>query len=289
MGDDVKKEEEFLDGPVFKADDKPKKPDYEFKGGEWVELFKTCFFAIFIALLVRIFLFEPFNIPSGSMKPTLLVGDYLFVTKYSYGYSMHSVPFSPIPFEGRIYGKKPQRGDVAVFKLPSDMKTDYIKRVIGLPGDTVQVIGRRLYINGERVKREKIDQEIEEKQITPYFSRRVTTTRYKETLPNGVSHYIYEEGDNGPLDNTVLYKVPAGHYFMMGDNRDNSQDSRVTRHVGPVPYDNFVGRAERIFFSLDADTRIWEIWKWPFALRYGRLFDSLRVKPEADLKTETVQ
>ena len=271
MSDNKEKE---IDGPVFNGDEQIVE-EPRFRGGEWEELSKTLFMAILIAVVIRTLVFEPFNIPSGSMKPNLLVGDFLFVTKYSYGYSMHSVPFSPVPFEGRIYGQSPERGDVAVFKLPTNTRTDYIKRVVGLPGDTVQMIGGRLYINGTRVPREKIAEEEKTRHYNAFVSGQVTQTTYRETLPNGVSYLIYEESDMAPLDNTPLYTVPKDHFFMMGDNRDNSQDSRVSYLVGPVPYKNFVGRAERIFFSLDQSARIWELWKWPFAIRYERLFGKI--------------
>ena len=216
--------------------------------GGFLETVKVIAQALLIALVVRTFLFQPFNIPSGSLIPTLLVGDYLFVSKYTYGYSRHSFPFSAVPLPGRIMGSAPKRGDIAVFKLPKDGQTDYIKRVIGLPGDRIQMIDGRLYINGTMVKREP---------TTPYattdaYGRPVTVPAYIETLPNGVSHEVIErEGDRGYWDNTFEYTVPADHYFMMGDNRDNSTDSRDLNSVGYVPYENFVGRAEIIFFSVD--------------------------------------
>jgi signal peptidase I len=206
----------------------------------WGEAIRTIFYAIIIALLVRTFAFEPFNIPSGSMIPTLLVGDYLFVSKYSYGYSRYSLPWSLPLFEGRILAHQPERGDVAVFKLPTDNETDYIKRLIGLPGDQIQVKGGILYINGEPVKREKVAV----RHSRGFGGRQTTTTEYIETLPNGRRHLIWEDSDQAPLDNTQIYVVPEGHYFAMGDNRDNSQDSRVLSQVGYVPFENLVGRAE---------------------------------------------
>lgn len=235
---------------------------------EWMELLSTAFWAIMVALVIRTFLFEPFNIPSGSMKPNLLVGDYLFVSKYSYGYSRYSLPFGlPLIPGERVMRHNPVQGDVAVFKLPSDTRTDYIKRVIGMPGDRIQMRGGRLYINGNRVPREAMGVVMDERGD----GSQVRMNVYKETLPDGVTHTIYEESDNGPLDNTAEYLVPADHYFMMGDNRDNSQDSRVTELVGPVPMRNFVGRAERIFFSTNGRAHFWEVWKWPVTVRYGRL------------------
>jgi len=234
---------------------------------EWMELFSTAFWAIAIALVIRTFLFEPFNIPSGSMKPNLMIGDYLFVSKYSYGYSRYSLPFGLPLIPGRILESDPERGDIAVFKLPTNTSTDYIKRVIGLPGDTIQMKNGRLYINGAMVKREYLDVTLDREND----GSDMKMTIYTETLPGGVEHIIYEEGDNGPLDDTGLYVVPEGHYFMMGDNRDNSQDSRVSEMVGYVPLENFVGRAERLFFSTNGNARLWEFWRWPTTVRYGRL------------------
>ncbi len=236
------------------------------------DLLKTAFFALLLALVIRTFLFEPFNIPSGSMVPNLLVGDYLFVSKYSYGYSKHSFPLSLGGFEGRIASDNlPQRGDVAVFKLPLNTSIDYIKRVIGLPGDTLQVINGHLYINKKSVPREMIGF----KEYKDDFGRTFEAVEYTETLPNDVIHLIQELGDNHPLDNTEEFTIPAGHYFMMGDNRDNSQDSRVMDHVGFVPLENFVGHARFIFFSTKGTARIYEIWKWPFTIRYDRLFQKI--------------
>lgn len=237
------------------------------------ETAKTILIAIILALLVRTFLFEPFNIPSTSMVPNLLVGDYLFISKYSYGYSQYSLPFGVAQFEGRFMEEKPKQGDIVVFKLPSNTNIDYVKRLIGMPGDKIQMINGRLYINDEIVPREELgmaDYKNENNQT-------VKVTKYMETLPNGVKHVIYEKSDTGPLDNTDQFVVPANHYFMMGDNRDNSQDSRVTNLVGYVPFYNFEGRAELIFFSTNGKARLWEFWKWPWTIRYDRLFESLKV------------
>ena len=229
--------------------------------------------ALVIAVVIRTFMFQPFNIPSGSLIPTLLVGDYLFVSKYSYGYSKHSFPFSAAPIDGRIWEGKPEAGQIAVFKLPKDNETDYIKRVIGVPGDKIRMIEGRLHINGVPIKKE-LDGTLEQRDP---FGRVVRVPRFKETLPNGVSYHVIEiEGDRGILDNTVTFEVPAGHYFMMGDNRDNSTDSRDLSSVGYVPIENFVGKAQMIFFSLEEDARPWELWKWPESVRWGRIFQKVR-------------
>ena len=231
-----------------------------------LETIRTVVYAVLIALVIRTFAYEPFNIPSGSMIPTLLIGDYLFVSKLSYGYSDHSLPFSLPLISGRIFFSEPARGDVVVFKLPSDNKTDYIKRLIGLPGDTIQVIGGILYINGEAVKRRKVEDFVT-RDRQGNLNR---IPRYLETLSNGQSHYILEESDRGANDNTPVYTVPEDHYFAMGDNRDNSSDSRA---IGFVPMNNLVGRAEFLFFSIEGSA--WQVWRWPWAVRFGRLFNGI--------------
>jgi len=225
---------------------------------------KTLIYAVLIAMVFRTVLIEPFSIPSGSMKPTLLEGDYLFVTKYSYGYSRFSMPFSPPLWDGRIFYNPPKRGDVVVFRLPSDNKTDYIKRIIGLPGDRIQVVGGILQINGEPVSRA---------QPTPWIEDMHRYDRYIETLPGGRKHSILERGDNEAGDNTRVYVVPPNHFFAMGDNRDNSADSRFD--VGPVPAENLIGRAEFVFFSHDGSASWWQVWKWPGAIRWTRIFLSI--------------
>jgi signal peptidase I len=235
------------------------------KKDSWLEVVKTIVYALLIAGIIRSFLFQPFNIPSGSMEATLLVGDYLFVSKSTYGYSRYSFPFGLIPFEGRFFVlSEPERGDIVVFKFPPDNSTDYIKRLIGLPGDRIQMKEGVLYINDSAVPKERIEDYVESN-----GDEVSEIPRYRETLPNGVSYEVLDRMPDGNLDNTQVYIVPEGHYFMMGDNRDNSADSRVD--VGYVPFQNFVGKAQIIFFSTNGTARIWEVWKWPFAIRYDRM------------------
>ena len=237
------------------------------KSGGFIETISVIVQALVLALIIRSVLIQPFSIPSGSMRPTLLEGDYLFVTKWSYGYSRHSLPFSPNIFSGRIWASEPERGDVAVFKFPPNPSVDYIKRVIGLPGDRVQMKSGTLFINGEAVKSEKIGQ-IDNPDITDMSG---PVDVYRETLPNGVSYDTLDITPNGISDNTREFIVPPGHYFMMGDNRDNSNDSRL--EVGFVPFENFVGKANIIFFSIAGGASPLEIWRWPSEMRPDRLFD----------------
>src|SRR5437763_9320888 len=242
------------------------------KEGGIAETGRVIFHALIIALVIRTVLFQPFNIPSGSMEATLLIGDYLFVSKYSYGYSHYSLPASPPIFSGRIFGSEPERGDVVVFRLPRDDSTDYIKRVIGLPGDRIQMVDGVLNINGQPIRRERADDYVGTED-GPGIKR---IKRWKETLPNGVVYYTLDLVDNSFYDNTPVYTVPADHYFMMGDNRDNSTDSRVLSQVGYVPVDNIVGRAEIIFFSVGDGEAAWKVWRWPWVVRWDRLFTIVR-------------
>jgi signal peptidase I len=240
--------------------------------------------ALLLALIVRVLFFQPFNIPSGSMKPTLLVGDYIFVSKLSYGYSRYSFPFGLVPFSGRVFASDPARGDVIVFKLPRDNSTDYIKRLIGMPGDEIQMKVGVLHINGQPVPKTYVDDV-----VMPECGERASScreTRYRrstETLPNGVKHTTFAMTSGGPMNNTEIYKVPPGHYFMMGDNRDNSTDSRVSMDrngVGFVPQDNLVGRASLIFFSNTGDENtslsVLKPWTWPMGVRLRRFFTFVR-------------
>jgi signal peptidase I len=231
--------------------------------------------ALIIAFAVRAFFYQPFNIPSGSMKSTLLVGDYLFVSKLAYGYSRYSFPGGIIPFDGRIFATEPKRGDVAVFKLPRDNSTDYVKRVIGLPGDEILVRDGIVVVNGEALPQKPAGAYVgPEEEVKP---------RYEETLPIGVKHYVLHWQHETELDNVGPFKVPAGHYFMMGDNRDDSIDSRVqsSRYgVGYVPYENLIGRAEILFFSMAVDDPraflLTSPWTWPFDVRWSRMLSKVK-------------
>ena len=246
------------------------------KSASW-EFVTTIIIAVVLALSFRSVAYEPFNIPSESMLPTLLVGDYLLVSKFSYGYSKHSFPLSAGPFSGRIFESPAERGDVAVFKYPGDNKTDYIKRIVGVPGDEIQVKAGALYINGKAVERERVEDFV-------HPDRDVVYRQYRETLPNGVSYMTLDCGPNetvrrpnsaciGSLDNTRPVRVSDGFYFAMGDNRDGSSDGRV---FGLVPAENLVGRADVLFFSTCGqlcDAPLWKPWNWFGAMRYDRFFD----------------
>jgi signal peptidase I len=238
------------------------------------EIVKTIAIALFVALVLRIFLFQPFTIPSASMEPTLLEGDYIIVSKYAYGYSRHSAPFSPPVFDGRVFARAPNRGDIVVFKLPRDGRTDYIKRVVGLPGDRIQVREGVLYINGRQVRRVGAGTG----QIQSPFGFERPVDRFRETLPNGKSYMTYDLGPDGEVDNTGVYTVPAGHYFMMGDSRDNSVDSRYPPDfgVGFVPAENLVGKAEMIVFSWNPEASLFQPWTWFTEVRPSRFFTPLK-------------
>ena len=241
---------------------------------EFVEIIKTVIYALLIAFVIRVLLFQPFTIPSGSMEPTLFQGDYIIVSKFAYGYSRHSLPLSPPLFKGRIGTLKPHRGDVVVFKLPRDNHTDYIKRLIGLPGDRVQVKAGVVWLNGKALPRETLSPTTE---MTPFgFSHPVQ--RYRETLPGGRSYITYAYGSDSDVDNTGVYVVPAGHYFMMGDNRDNSQDSRFPEAVGVgyVPFENLVGKADIILLSWNDKATIFKPWTWFVDARPSRFFNLLK-------------
>ena len=242
----------------------------EDKKDGWGETIKTIIYAVLIAVVIRSFLFEPFRIPSGSMYPTLEVGDYLFVSKYTYGYSRYSFPAGIIPFKGRIWESMPQRGDIVVFKFPVDNKTDFIKRVIGLPGDTIEVRRGRLYINDKIVERESVGKYT----VDEFVIRPENYTEYTETLPEGFKHNILEVSDYEPqVDNTTKVTVPEGHIFVMGDNRDRSDDSRVS--VGFVPVENLVGKARFLFFSHNDKGAWYKPWTWPKMIRWSKIFDTL--------------
>ncbi len=258
------------DAPVVDRQDdtKPKSA-----ASETVEIVKTVFYALLIAVVLRVLFFQPFTIPSASMEPNLYEGDYIVVSKWSYGYSKHSIPFSPGVFDGRILGSGPQRGDVVVFKLPSDNRTDYIKRVIGVPGDRVQMISNTLHINGRPVD----SQVVRSAEVVDAFGSRAAIVA-RETLPNGRSYDTQDYGPGLALDETPVYEVPNGYYFMMGDNRDNSIDSRVAMSaggVGLVPEENLVGKAQIVLFSWTPGASLFNPVTWFANLRPSRFFNRL--------------
>lgn len=241
-----------------------------------VEFLKTFVYAVLLALCIRSVAVEPFNIPSGSMLPNLLIGDYLFVSKYSYGYSRFSFPLGIVPIENRwwVNGQPgtPTQGTVVVFRLPTDTSVDYIKRIVGMPGDRIQMIGGRLYINGEKVLREATGETFAAEGA---MGEQQVLKVYIETLPNGVKHQIIELSDEEPLDNTPVYEVPAGHYFLMGDNRDNSADSRVLQQVGYVPEANILGPARWRFFSINESFKLINPLTWLDGVRWQRLIGKI--------------
>jgi signal peptidase I len=242
---------------------------------ETIEIVKTIVYALLIALVLRVIFFQPFTIPSASMEPNLYEGDYVIVSKYSYGYSKHSIPFSPPLFHGRILSHGPARGDIVVFKLPLDNRTDYIKRVIGLPGDRVQMRAGLLYLNDKLVEREPLSPVRTD--VGYGLIREVA--RYQERLATGRTFTTQDMGTDGELDNTDVFVIPEGHYFMMGDNRDNSSDSRVppaAQGVGMVPAENLVGKAEIILLSWKPEATIFKPWTWVLDARPSRFFKILK-------------
>ncbi|AJA62362.1 MULTISPECIES: signal peptidase I [Bradyrhizobium] len=213
--------------------------------------------------LFRFFLYQPFNIPSGSMAPTLMVGDYVFAAKYAYGYGRYSFPFAPSLISGRVFAAEPEHGDVVVFRTPRDTSVDYVKRVVGLPGDRIQMRQGQLFLNDRPVTRVALANGLAGTACG--LDGSVKVKRWRETLPNGNSYITYDCVENGYYDNTNVYTVPPGHFFVLGDNRDNSSDSRVMANIGFVPMDNLVGRVTRIFWSLDEDgephmERLGKVW-----------------------------
>ncbi|MBL8769877.1 MAG: signal peptidase I [Phenylobacterium sp.] len=241
---------------------------------EFVEIVKTIVYALLIALFLRILFFQPFTIPSASMEPNLYEGDYIIVSKFSYGYSRHSIPFSPPLFEGRIMDQPAKRGDIAVFKLPSDGRTDYVKRIIGVAGDRVQMRNGLLYVNDQLVQRDALSPARTE---TPNGA--VDVPRYQETLADGRRFVTQDFGTDGQLDNTEAFVVPEGYYFAMGDNRDNSLDSRVPSGfggVGFVPAENLVGKAQIILLSWKPEASIFKPWTWILDARPSRFFKILK-------------
>ncbi len=243
------------------------------------EVVQTVVVVVSIVFVVRTFIFQPFRIPSGSMEDTLLVGDYIIVSKYPYGYSNYSIPFSPNIFSGRVLGSDPARGDVVVFAYPADPSVDYIKRIVGLPGDHIHMAGGVLYVNGAPAQQKRIEDYVE---TLPDGSAH-PVPRYRETFADGRAHEILDRIPNNLFDDTSEIIIPPGHYFMMGDNRDNSNDSRVPNSgVGFVPAKNIVGRAEFVLSSWSCSNdwecaaRLGEVWTWPWTLRVDRIFRAIK-------------
>ena len=237
----------------------------------FIDNIKTLFYALIIAVIIRSLFLQPFYIPSSSMEPNLLIGDRLFVTKYSYGYSKHSFPFSPPIFDGRIFEKKPLRGDVVVFKTPADNRTDYIKRIIGLPGDKIRFIDSNLYLNNSEILKSKTSST----ESVYCGSNKIDIFTFEEKLPNGKKYNaVYLK--NFPYQNSDVFEVPENHYFFLGDNRDCSKDSRFLSSVGYVHKDNLVGKAQFIFFSSDRSIgSIFYFWKWNKSIRMDRFFKKI--------------
>jgi len=258
--------------PVYARGKKGRKKGKSGGGNETLEIVKTIFFALLIAFVLRVLLFQPFTIPSASMEPNLMEGDYIVVSKWSYGYSKHAIPFSPPVFEGRVFGREPARGDIVVFKLPRDNRTDYIKRLVGLPGDRVQMVNNVLHINDQPVRNVVVTGA----DVENMYGMPVITAR--ETLPGGRTFTIQDYGPGNQADDTPVFQVPEGHYFMMGDNRDNSVDSRYgvsENGVGLVPAENLIGKAEIILFSWTPGASLWNPVSWFRNVRPSRFFTVL--------------
>ena len=237
-----------------------------------IENIKTIIYALIIALIIRSFFFQPFYIPSSSMEPNLLVGDRLFVSKYSYGYSRHSLPFSPKIYNKRIFAKRPKVGDIIVFKTPADNRTDYIKRLIGLPGDAIQIINGDLYLNDLKITKRKIEDSLNIK----CGEEILNANFYEEILPNGTK-YVAVYRKDGTMLNTDRFIVPENHYFFMGDNRDCSKDSRFLSSVGYVNFNNLVGKGQIIFFSNSIEEGSFlKFWKWNKSVRFDRIFKRIK-------------
>ena len=268
----------------------PQQPGTPTWAAPLVDMLRIALIAALIALGFRSLAYEPFNIPSSSMLPTLLVGDYIVVSKYAYGYSRYSFPLGILPIHGRVLERAPERGDILVFKWPGDNRTDYIKRLIGLPGDIIQLRGGIVQLNGVTLSRTRVDDLLlpvsANSDCRGFSAFRDRTEdgswvcrypRYRETLPGGRSYHVLDLVPNGRNDNTQTFVVPEGHYFMMGDNRDDSQDSRVSisdipAGVGYVPAANIVGQAERLVFSTRGGASLWTPWRWGDVIRWERLF-----------------
>jgi len=256
------------------------KPARKSAANEWLETLVVIVEALLIAIVIRFFLFQPFSIPTASMQQTMMIGDYFVANKFVWGYGKYSFSLGrygdfalldfALPISNRIMGRDPDRGDIAVFR-PVPQTTEYIKRIVGLPGDRIQMREGRLYINGTLVEREAIGTALDTDSTGD--TREVTV--YRETFPEGTSHIIQEISDTMPLDNTPEYVVPAGHYFMMGDNRDRSADSRVLSQVGYVPAVNLIAKAEARFFSIRDNIPPWQIWQWPANVRWDRMLQSV--------------